>query len=154
VAAIGEPVRVVADGTVIYAGANIPDKPRDSIPPSRIARYRWRRLGAGGIYVCVEHAPERRIVTCYMHLDIYNVSEGEVVTAGQTIGRVGRTGVQLSPPHLHFELRIDDKFVDPARYLAQLVIPPKATQTYRLVMQAKRLRVARGKSTKGPVEKL
>jgi murein DD-endopeptidase MepM/ murein hydrolase activator NlpD len=158
VAQVGEPVRAVADGTVMFAGANIPGAPRDSIPPERIARYRWRQLGAGGIYVCLEHAHERHIVSCYMHLDTYSISEGETVTAGQIIGRVGRTGVQVSPPHLHFELRIDDRAVDPARYFADLVIPPKATQTYRLVMQAQRqrLRLPKGVRTtaKPPAEKL
>ena len=154
VAMLGEPVRAVADGTVIFAGANVPGAPRESIPPSRIARYRWRHLGAGGIYVCIEHAPDRHIVTCYMHLNIYGVSEGESVTAGEIIGRVGRTGVQFSPPHLHFELRIDDRHVDPTRYLGQLVIPPKATLTYRLVMQAKRSRVAKDRDAKANAEKL
>lgn len=147
-AEIGEPVRAVADGTVIFAGVNLPGAPRRAIPPSQVAGYRWRRLGAGGIYVCIEHAPNRGVVTCYMHLDIYTISEGEQVKAGQMIGRVGRTGVQVSPPHLHFEIRVDDRFVDPARHLAALVIPPKATQTYRLVMQAKRMRVARARSAK------
>lgn len=147
-AEIGEPVRAVADGTVIFAGVNLPGAPRRAIPPDQVARYRWRRLGAGGIYLCIEHAPNRGVVSCYMHLDIYNVSEGEQVKAGQMIGRVGRTGVQVSPPHLHFEIRVDDRFVDPARHLAALVIPPKATQTYRLVMKAKRLRVAKARSAK------
>ncbi len=153
-AAIGEPVRAVADGTIIFAGANLPSAPRRAIPPSQIARYRWRRLGAGGIYICIEHAPERHIVTCYMHLDTYNVSEGDAVEAGQMIGRVGRTGVQLSPPHLHFELRVDDRFMDPTRYLAGLVIPPKATQTYKIVMQAKRMRVAKARNARANDEKL
>ena len=43
------------------------------------------------------------------------------------------------------ELRIDDRCVNPARYLAELVIPPKATQTYHSVMKATRLRRARAK---------
>jgi murein DD-endopeptidase MepM/ murein hydrolase activator NlpD len=154
-AGVGEPVRAVADGVILFAGANVPNVPRESIPPARIARYRWRKLGAGGIYVCIEHAPARHIVTCYMHLDTYSVTEGETVTAGQPIGRVGRTGVQLSPPHLHFELRIDDRVVDPARHLAALVIPPSATQTHLLVMQAQRLRVAKAKNANaGAAQKL
>lgn len=153
-AQLGEPVRSVADGTVIFAGVNMPGAPHESIPPSKIARYRWRHLGAGGIYVCIEHAPQHHIVTCYMHLNIYGVSEGESVTAGEVIGRVGRTGVQFSPPHLHFELRIDDRHVDPTRYLGALIIPPKATLTYRLVMQAKRLRVAKARSAKTGDQKL
>jgi len=147
-AEIGEPVRAVADGTVIFAGVNLPSAPRRAIPPSQVARYRWKRLGAGGIYVCIEHAPNRGVVSCYMHLDIYTINEGEQVKAGQMIGRVGRTGVQVSPPHLHFEIRVDDRFVDPARHLAALVIPPKATQTYRMVMQAKRTRVANARRAK------
>lgn len=147
-AEIGEPVRAVADGTVIFAGVNLPGAPRRSISPEQVARYRWRRLGAGGIYICIEHAPNRGVVSCYMHLDIYNVAEGEQVKSGQMIGRVGRTGVQVSPPHLHFEIRVEDRFVDPARHLAALVIPPKATQTYRMVMKAKRMRVAKARSAK------
>jgi murein DD-endopeptidase MepM/ murein hydrolase activator NlpD len=147
-AEIGEPVRAVADGTVIFAGVNLPGAPRRAIPPEQVARYRWRRLGAGGIYICIEHAPNRGVVSCYMHLDIYTVSEGDQVKSGQMIGRVGRTGVQVSPPHLHFEIRVDDRFVDPARHLAALVIPPKATQTYRMVMKAKRMRVAKARSAK------
>jgi len=153
-AGIGEPVRAVADGTVMFAGANVPGVPRRSIPPDRIARYRWRQLGPGGIYVCIEHAPERHVVTCYMHLDTFSVSEGEKVTAGQFIGRVGRTGVQLSPPHLHFELRVDDRFVDPARCMSSLVIPPKATQTYQIVMQAKRARLAGARAAASAPKKL
>jgi murein DD-endopeptidase MepM/ murein hydrolase activator NlpD len=145
-AAIGEPVRSVADGTVIFAGVNLASAPRRSLTPAAAARYRWKRLGAGGIYVCVEHAPERHVVSCYMHLDSYLVNEGDVLRAGQILGRVGRTGVQVSPPHLHFELRVDDRHVNPVRYLGDLIIPPKATQTYRYAIRAKRTRLARVQS--------
>ncbi|MES1171870.1 MAG: M23 family metallopeptidase [Bacteroidota bacterium] len=153
-AAVGEPIRAVADGTVMFAGANLVGAPRRSVTPDKIARYRWRRLGAGGIYVCIEHAPDHHVVTCYMHLDTYSVTEGDTVTAGQYIGRVGRTGVHVSPPHLHFELRIDDRCVDPTRHLAELVIPPKATQTYKVVMKAQRLRIAKARGAKASAEKL
>ena len=51
-ATIGEPVRSIADGVVIFAGANMGrSAPALPIPPSRIARYAHRRLGTGGIYV-------------------------------------------------------------------------------------------------------
>jgi len=154
-ASIGEPVRSVAAGTVIFAGVNFPAAPRRSLSPAAAARYRWKQLGPGGIYVCVEHAPERHVVSCYMHLDSYVVNEGDVLRAGQMLGRVGRTGVQVSPPHLHFELRVDDRHVNPVRYLGALIIPPKATQTYRYAIRAKRSRLARTQSEKaGAVEKL
>jgi len=154
-AAIGEPVRAVADGTVIFAGANMGGgSPKKTIPPAQITRYRWRKLGPGGIYVCIEHAPERHVVTCYMHLDRFVVTQGDTVKAGQEIGRVGRTGVQVSPPHLHFELRLDDRHVDPAKYLASLVIPPKATQTYRYAIRAQRTRIARARMAASTTQKL
>jgi murein DD-endopeptidase MepM/ murein hydrolase activator NlpD len=92
----------------------------------------------GGIYLCIEHRPEHHIVSCYMHLSSYLVSQTEHVTAGETIGFVGRTGVKVSPPHLHLEVRVDNHFTNPLRTLGDFVIPPKATMTYRYVMKAKR----------------
>jgi murein DD-endopeptidase MepM/ murein hydrolase activator NlpD len=140
---VGEPVRAVADGTVIFAGVNSPGKARMSgIPPEKIARYRHRRMGVGGIYVCIEHTPEpKRVVTCYMHLNSYNVAEKDHVLAGQVIGELGRTGVKISPPHLHFEVRIGEKFLNPARTLGELVIPPKATMTHLHNVRAQRARL-------------
>jgi murein DD-endopeptidase MepM/ murein hydrolase activator NlpD len=144
----GEPIRAVADGTVIFAGANLRGSPRKVIPPSQIARFRNRRFGAGGIYICIRHdLPEdlpnrpRNVVSCYMHLSSYRVSTGQRVTAGQTIAFVGHTGVRQSPVHLHFELRVNDQPKDPSRYLSETVIPPKATKTYYHVQAVHRARV-------------
>jgi len=77
-------------------------------------------------------------VSCYMHLDRYNVAEREQVLAGQVIGELGRTGVKVSPPHLHFEIRIGDRHTNPLRTLGALMIPPKATMTHQYVVRAKR----------------
>jgi hypothetical protein len=77
-----------------------------------------------------------------MHLQTYRISDGDRVTAGETIGYVGRTGVKVSPPHLHLEIRVDDRCINPVRYLADLVIPPKATMTHRYVMKRARLRAS------------
>jgi hypothetical protein len=142
VATIGEPVRSIADGVVIFAGANMPGRARlGPIPASKIKRYAWRRLGVGGIYLCIEHTPDpRRIVSCYMHLASYNVNERDEVKAGQIIGAAGRTGVKVSPPHLHLEVRVDDRTTNPAKTLGDLVIAPRMTQTYVRVQKAKRLR--------------
>ena len=147
VASIGEPVRAMADGVVIFAGVNMRGAPRKGpIAPEKSARYRNRRLGAGGIYLCLRHdipegAKVNEVVTCYMHLNNYIVAEKDHVTAGQTIGFVGRSGVRVSPPHLHLEVRVDDYAKNPMRYLTDLVIPPRATKTYHRVLAAKRARV-------------
>ena len=143
-ATIGEPVRAIADGVVVYAGASLgKHRPRpESIPPDKIGRYTNRSLGVGGIYVCIQHDSDRKVVSCYMHLQTYRISDGDRVTAGETIGYVGRTGVKVSPPHLHLEIRVDDRCMNPVRYLADLVIPPKATMTHRYVMKRARLRAS------------
>jgi hypothetical protein len=146
VASEGEPVRAMADGVVLFAGVNLRGAPRKGpIPPSKIARYRNRSLGAGGIYLCLRHdvpegAPVNDVVTCYMHLQSYVVAEKDRVTAGQTIGFVGKTGVKVSPPHLHLEVRVDDYAKNPMRYLTDLVIPPKDTKTYHYVRAVMRAR--------------
>ena len=142
---IGEPVRAMADGTVIFAGVSEPGHLRKGpIPPEQSARYRNRRLAVGGIYLCIEHTPEpKRIVTCYMHLNSYVVAERDQVKAGQTIGYVGRTGVKVSPPHLHFEVRVNDRFTNPVRTLGEFVIPPSATQTHQYVLKARRAKLRR-----------
>ena len=119
---------------------------RGPIPPDKVGRYRNRRLGAGGIYLCIQHdlapdTPAGQVVSCYMHLQEYVVSSGERVRAGETIGYVGHTGVHISPPHLHLEVRVDDQAKNPMRYLTDLVIPPKATRTYHHVLAAKRARM-------------
>ncbi|MFP4024182.1 MAG: M23 family metallopeptidase [Thiohalospira sp.] len=53
--------------------------------------------------------------TIYGHLkDIY-VEEGQKVTRGDVIGTLGNTG-RSTGPHLHYEVRINEKPVDPINY--------------------------------------
>ena len=54
--------------------------------------------------------------TLYAHLNAYNVSVGDLVTSGDRIGSLGSTGWSTGP-HLHFEMRIDGRAVDPMPYL-------------------------------------
>jgi len=54
--------------------------------------------------------------TLYAHLSRIQVSEGQNVQSGDRIGAIGSTGWSTGP-HLHFELRIDGKAVDPTPYL-------------------------------------
>ena len=63
--------------------------------------------------MCIQHDSDRKVVSCYMHLQTYRISDGDRVTAGETIGYVGRTGVKVSPPHLHLEIRVDDRCIEP-----------------------------------------
>jgi murein DD-endopeptidase MepM/ murein hydrolase activator NlpD len=54
--------------------------------------------------------------THYAHLNSFVAQEGEYVRQGQLIGYMGNTG-NSTGPHLHFELLINEKFVDPLPYL-------------------------------------
>lgn len=87
-ASYGTPVRAGGDGRVIFTG--------------------WR--GGYGNVVIIDHGD--KVTTIYAHLSSIRVSEGTVVKAGQVIGRVGSTGFSTGP-HLHFEVRVDGKHVDP-----------------------------------------
>lgn len=57
------------------------------------------------------------LMTRYAHAQTILVKEGELVTRGQLIARVGSTGLSTGP-HLHFEVRQDDRPLDPRAFLA------------------------------------
>jgi murein DD-endopeptidase MepM/ murein hydrolase activator NlpD len=76
-----------------------------------------RRRGALGLEVDIR-LPDGTI-TRYAHLGAIApalASGRRRVTTGARIGRAGRTGVTYGA-HVHFELRLDGKPVDPAPYL-------------------------------------
>ena len=52
------------------------------------------------------------IKTVYCHCSELLVTEGQQVTAGEIIAKVGSTG-QATGPHLHFELRINGIYYNP-----------------------------------------
>jgi murein DD-endopeptidase MepM/ murein hydrolase activator NlpD len=71
-----------------------------------IERRRNGKDGHSGRYVRIEHAGG--VFTAYMHLDSIapGLSVGDPVTAGQYIGRLGRSGIRHGDAHLHFNLEI------------------------------------------------
>ncbi len=88
----GDPVRVTASGRVTRAG--------------------W--AGGYGNLVEVDHG--NGLSTRYGHMSKIDVKTGQQVAIGQTIGRIGSTG-RSTGPHLHYETRINDKAVDPQKFL-------------------------------------
>ena len=68
--------------------------------------------GYYGNYIRIRHANGYN--TAYGHMTRFadGVSEGVKVRQGQTIGYVGSTGLS-SGPHLHFEVLVNSRFVDP-----------------------------------------
>jgi len=91
--ATGTEVVAAADGRVVYAG-NDDDQPIAS----------WTHFY--GNLIILEHASPRNgaFYTLYAHLSEIEVQVGQVLKAGQEIGRVGMTGAAIGS-HLHFEVR-------------------------------------------------
>ncbi len=52
------------------------------------------------------------VTTVYAHCKTIYVQEGDKVVQGQEIGEVGSTG-NVTGPHLHFEIKKEDRYVDP-----------------------------------------
>ncbi len=87
---IGTSVFAPSDGIVTYAGF----------------------MRGGGYTIIIKHMGAYS--TVYMHLSKLNVSKGQRVHLGQQIAKSGNTG-RSTGPHLHYEIRINDRSVDPLK---------------------------------------
>jgi murein DD-endopeptidase MepM/ murein hydrolase activator NlpD len=87
-----EKISVSADGTVIFAGYH----------------------GTFGKVIRIKH--RYGIVTTYGHLAKINVKMGDIVSEGQTIGKMGRTG-RVDGAHLHYEISVNGKSQNPNSYI-------------------------------------
>lgn len=93
VAAYGTPIHATGDGIVVFAG----------------------RDGGYGNMVEIDHG--NGLKTRYGHMSAILVKKGDVVREGAVIGKVGSTG-RSTGPHLHYEVRVDGRPVDPTVFLA------------------------------------
>ncbi|MCE2992526.1 MAG: M23 family metallopeptidase [Candidatus Jidaibacter sp.] len=99
----GTPVLAAGDGVVSFA----------------------KSLSRGyGKHVQIKHTPSYS--TLYAHLSRFasNIHDGSRVKQGQIIGYVGDTGL-ASGPHLHYEVIVDGKKVNPAKIKAPKFFPLK-----------------------------
>ena len=90
--AIGTPISAASDGRVSFVG--------------------WK----GGYGKTVEITHGNGLMTRYAHMSRFNAKVGQRVAAGETIGAIGNTG-RSTGPHLHFEVRINNRAVNPRTFL-------------------------------------
>ena len=102
--AIGSPIFAAADGQVSFAG---------------------QKSGYGN---AIEITHGNGMLTRYAHLSRIGVKVGQQVAAGATIGGLGSTG-RSTGPHLHFEVRINDRAVNPRPFLE--AAPDVLKEVYR-----------------------
>ena len=88
----GSAIRTPASGRVVFAG----------------------RQSAYGNLIVLDHGDG--VTTRYGHLSRMEVRVGDPVSQDALIGYVGNTG-RSTGPHLHYEVRVDDRSVNPSRYL-------------------------------------
>jgi murein DD-endopeptidase MepM/ murein hydrolase activator NlpD len=97
-APFGTPILAAAKGVVTFAG--------------------W--MAGLGNMVEIDHG--FGYVTRYGHASKLLVRKGQEVSRGEVIGQVGSTGISTSS-HLHYEVRVDGKPVDPLNYVIGTVLP-------------------------------
>ena len=90
--AMGSPIFAAAEGRITYAG--------------------WK----SGYGKAIEITHGNGMMTRYAHLSRIDAKVGQQVEAGATIGGLGSTG-RSTGPHLHFEVRINDRAVNPRPFL-------------------------------------
>lgn len=93
----GTPIIAADGGTVVFAGP----------------------AGGYGNLVLISHGTKggKDLATAYAHQSVLLVSDGQSVSRGQLIGRVGSTGSSTGN-HLHFEVRLNGDPVDPLDYVS------------------------------------
>ena len=90
-----------ATGTPIYAAAK-----------GRVSFVGYK----GGYGKTVEITHGNGLMTRYAHMSKFNAKVGQQVAPGETIGAIGSTG-RSTGPHLHFEVRINNRAVNPRTFL-------------------------------------
>lgn len=88
-----------------------------------------------GNYVEVDHG--FGYTTLYAHMSEFKARVGQKVKRGEVIGFVGNTG-KSTGPHLHYEVRIKGKAVNPTHYFFQDLTPEEYEEMIRISSNSNR----------------
>ncbi|WP_427966348.1 M23 family metallopeptidase [Altererythrobacter sp.] len=108
---IGSPIYAAAKGRISFVG---------------------RKSGYGKV---VEVSHGNGLLTRYAHMSKFHARVGQQVASGDVIGAIGSTG-RSTGPHLHFEVRINNRAVNPRLFLEKA--PDVLKEVRRIPQLAKR----------------
>jgi len=115
VSSYGPRTAPIPGASTFHLGVDIARGPRGIVAPADGVVTVASFTAARGNYVTIDHGGT---ITRHQHLTSRAVKKGERVTAGQTIGQMGMTGIATGV-HLHTEVLIDSKNVDPSAWYKQ-----------------------------------
>lgn len=113
----GNRISPISNKPEFHTGLDIPAPSGTNIIAACGGTVAWAyKSSSAGNWVGIDHG--NGLYTIYMHMSKFNVSEGDVVKAGDVIGFVGSTGWSTGN-HLHFSVRLNGTYVNPHNYLGQ-----------------------------------
>ncbi len=115
----GDPVTAAAAGEVVWVGYGLYRGVEDETDPYGLAIAIKHDFGYEG----------QRLYTVYAHLSETLVWDGQIVSKGEIIGRVGNTG-HTTGSHLHFEVRIGENRYFNTRNPELWVVPLQGTGVF------------------------
>jgi murein DD-endopeptidase MepM/ murein hydrolase activator NlpD len=101
-------------GSRFHKGLDIDLERGDTVLAAFDGKVRYAKYNNGGFGNLVIIRHNNGLETYYAHLNKLKVKPNDTVRAGQLIGLGGNSGARHSGAHLHFEVRIEDKPIDPA----------------------------------------
>jgi|TARA_B100001540_G_scaffold145558_1_gene129112 murein DD-endopeptidase MepM/ murein hydrolase activator NlpD len=96
-----------------------------------ISKVKRSKRGYGN-YVKINHGFGYE--TLYAHMSKYIVKKGQKVKRGEVIGYVGNTGISTAP-HLHYEVRKDNKKINPVNFYFNDLTPEEYEKMLELASQ-------------------
>ena len=111
----GPRVHPITGVSGFHTGVDFAASNNSSILASKSGTVAFAGVQSGyGNVVIIDHG--NGVQTLYAHCSSILVSNGQTVSRGQTIAKVGSTG-NSTGPHLHFEVRVNGQHTDPMNYL-------------------------------------
>lgn len=122
----GTPIMSFADGVVTFAG--------------------WK--GGNGNLLVIEHAHGYTSLYAHLHNFARGIKKGTRVRQGQVVATLGNTGISTGP-HLHFAVKKNGKYIDPAAIDTRYAITLTGTRLNTFNASRDALRLAMTESTTG-----